>query len=841
MTVTDIVGITASDTITIYDPITINPIIQQLPDGIITLNPSGGSALYVFLWTFPDQSTQMTENITYTVSGTYSVIVIDNTHPSITYSQEFDIPDYFYINIPSSIYLVPNQDYVLIPNLVHSSISSVPNYITYKYKTHASSYTQFDNSLPVLTLNSSLSKFGHNTVLNIKAIIGAIESHEKSITIYHTIRIENISDVFIGAVPTTLTPAIIGGSGNYSYEWIYEDSTSATSTSESVTFINSSTVGQYKLIVTDNEVSSISQTVYFNVKTLDVNVGFQGKINTAGDNHNFIGGLYSKDNKMFNFFHNKNSALTSIENITKVNELKYAPIKSKNLSSTDTIDNTFNNTVLLNSDDYEISSDGKTVVEIFNGYNTCHKLILKTHIFNDSVYDTTCTDVCVCSTQGSSNPFTNVKLALSSSGKHVCVAYKIDSSTITDTQINVYELPVIEDNADPKSITSKIYSLTISNIIQLSQMYISDSHLVILHDGNHLRLCDFIHNIKTKNESLDQVYNNVSLNDRNEIFLTTDTQLNYIDWKQKTYFPVSTKINGYNFDITFSLDDTDFINGYFGVGDIINYDNIDYTITASESPNQFGYAVISILNNTQIKLNKVVNIVHFTNKLHTFENNELLNIDNNRNIFSKVIKTENDTNPFIKIEQIQHDGIINHIETLDLNLHKSFDKLCVDLNSYSNFTVGTYEPMTKQLSIENYKFNNTLNIGTNADANNNNIVIGHNTTTNGHNQIVIGSRSSGELDNSITLGNNETTCIVPRNNRHCNIGDNNYRINTFIGDNISFGNDHMNLPKSDGLDNQVLVRKGENNLEWGNIENIIAPFIQTIKDLQTRIELLENK
>ena len=95
--------------------------------------------------------------------------------------------------------------------------------------------------------------------------------------------------------------------------------------------------------------------------------------------------------------------------------------------------------------------------------------------------------------------------------------------------------------------------------------------------------------------------------------------------------------------------------------------------------------------------------------------------------------------------------------------------------------------------MKSYEFNNTLNIGTNANANNNNIVIGHNTTTTGHNQIVIGSRTSGKLNNSITLGNYETTCMVPRNNQICNIGDNKYRINTFIGDNISFGNDRIKV------------------------------------------------
>ena len=754
------------------------------------------------------------------------------------------------ISMPSAIYLVPGQSYIFIPTKLESS-----KIITYKYKYSSTEpeWTDMDDNM--LTLDPTT--YTHDSILYVN------DSYvETQIKIYHSIILNEISDFYIGADNKTLNITtdtnITGGSGQYNwishitggsgqYNWTLNNIHDTTAnpiytyspnTSYSKIF-SYSDIGKYELTATDITHSSISRTRYFEVKSLEVNIGFQGKTTTAGDSHNFIGGLYSKDNKMFNFFHNKDSALSSIENITTVSGLEYAPIKSKNLSSTDIIDNTFNSTLLLNSNDYEISSDGKTVVEIFNGYNTCHVLILKTHVFDDSsgVYFTKCTNVCMCSTSDPSNPFENDKLTLSTSGKFVCVSYKIgvktefkiyNLSTTTDSS-NFIDVSVITTDINESSPESKLD--IINNNVNVSDLYISDTHLIVLEEVGKFHLYDFIHNVKTKNSDYITSPSKVSLNDRNKIFISNDSQIECIDWKRKTYFPVSTQINGDNFDITFSLYDTEFINEYFGVGDIINYDNIDYKIIACLDPNPDGYAVVSILNNAQLLPNKVVNIVHFTTKVQPFTTKDLLNIDNNQNMFSRVINSNTEITTSIQVDELREDGTINHIETLDLNLYKSFDKLCVNLNGHSTFSIGTYENSTKQLAVKSYEFNNTLNIGSKANANNNNIVIGHNTTTTGHNQIVIGSRSSGKLDNSITLGNNETTSMVPRNNRVCNIGDNDYRINTFIGDNIAFGNDHMNLPKSDGFDHQVLVRKGENNLEWGNVaryvDNLIDGYSKT--------------
>ena len=209
-------------------------------------------------------------------------------------------------------------------------------------------------------------------------------------------------------------------------------------------------------------------------------------------------------------------------------------------------------------------------------------------------------------------------------------------------------------------------------------------------------------------------------------------------------------------------------------------------------------------------------------------------IDNNRYVYINKFRT-------VRIyEMLLENNTLHEIDTLQLNTPIDINNLCANIKNYTDFSLTFYEANNKQLDIEGYTFSSKIQIGEHSLCNHG-ISLGQKSTCTGHNQVVIGSHSSGVLDNSITLGNNETLNIIPRKANQCNIGHENYRIDTFIGNKIAFGNDHMQLPLSDGYENEILIRKGDKNISWGTIQELIAPFVETIQELQTRIEILEQR
>ena len=691
----------------------------------------------------------------------------------------------------------------------------------------------------------------------------------KKVFIYKHLSIQNISDFFINAgeikligiisydkkdyfnsseyknpsegVTNNVPDAIFytyGGSEKFQYSWEIDGTTESNGTTVQyagsqftyTTLTIGSQTGKYTLTVKDKQgqtlISQVSESFF--VKPLEVNIGFQGRVNTSGSVNNFIGNMYSKDDNSFHLFHNRNSGFTSTQNITDSN-VTHSNLTSANMKSKFKIKQELHEYIQLSSEQYSTSANGHIVVELIDAKTICNKLMYKSHIYNtvSEIYESQCKDICACS--GGSNAFVNKKLALSPSGNIFVVYFKDSSSE--------HKLHVFEKSGD--RFQEKVINSVLDKGIIVKDIQITDNEIAILTDNIEHGVCIINLEYDTKVYAKYTITDpsKVLIHERNQVFILNSTHIEILTKQITRLYLVSTFYDSDGlFKITFDKNSSPTAINEYSVNDFINYGNVDYII---RSITYFsGITQIKIDDGgTTIESNlDIVFYTSYTSSTTVIESLDNPCIQNNNYVFS--MKSVDKTT--IIMSQIMKTS-----DYLELNTYSNFNqtgvmRLVVGTKSLEYFALSEINNK-KVLHIEAFYIKSQLHLGEKVNDTNNTVVgqLSHGNTF--RNQVIIGSTSSGVKDDSVVLGNMETISILPNRGNTCSLGDLHHKFDATYTNRISFGNDVMTLPSSDGDENSILVRRGKNNLTWGTIS---SGYIDSLldgyaKELEGNIQLPE--
>jgi hypothetical protein len=325
----------------------------------------------------------------------------------------------------------------------------------------------------------------------------------------------------------------------------------------------------------------------------------------------------------------------------------------------------------------------------------------------------------------------------------------------------------------------------------------------------------------------------IHLNKNKTVYIVNDTHIKVFKEEQKQFVPFE-----FSSDVVkFNPSDSKYLESYSG--DHFQYNNSSYEITTGRNKSglyeisQQGELTWIFKPSVSVTIDKYVKITNFTSESFVHNVNTLNNvkpdIDDNGYIYFK----ENDGNIYYKY--------INSLPKIGTTHPQPVNLVNVDFIIYKikisngNVTLAEEDSTQKLFTIHNYFYNNHVDIGhaneLGSISNSSNILIGNEIHSNDKsNQIIIGSRNNGIMDDCVQLGNAQTQHIIPSSHKACTIGNENYKFKSIYVDHISFGNDLMKLPSNDGEDNQMLVRKGERQLVWSDGVNGVQKYLDDLID-----------
>ena len=738
--------------------------------------------------------------VTFTLGGT----TITSMSNVIQYGMEIEVED---------VYKIPNVNYIYIPK-----VNGTTETVTFKYSIdEEDTYSDFPSPSNILILDDSYDTLNS---FKVKATTSS-DSKIVDIPVYHSISLPDFSEIEYEGQTIALTiqenePAVpeenvytIKGSGNYIVNWkpdptVTDSIKQVVSDPPIVTKLLINGVGTYILEINDKNNNKIKVTRKLKVTSPHVNVGFQGKTHTVGNNGNFIGNVYSKDDSTFHIFHRETSALLSTLDIPNKNpNLHYAPIHAANIESKSDsqISDTYRLTIGEN-DGYDVSSDGRTLVEVYDKYTTCSQLLFKYQIRGYTDIITDCVTLSSCS--GSDSGYSNIKLCLDKSGDFALVSFK---------EAGVNKLIHLEKSSNAFVInTSFNINFTNSDPVIDIALY-EDQYCCVLLDTHFYYIQIDINHISKHDRSTSSPLS-IHVDHNGKLYILNSTKVFAISVNQTQYVPISTSLvddSSGNHIIKISKTDSQSIQLYTNQNNYINYDNKSYEIVNLDFSGNQGTLVLKALpaptlwsNNKSIYINTIsessinLSIGQITKP----------QIDDNGYIYYIYYDNDNDNYNIKYINQ--YDDTHNHLIYLDYTP----DKLTVNQDS---FTITEKDSSQNLLRIYSYSFNSFINIGHKSHNSHkkNNILLGNEIKSkNYQNQIIIGSRNIGLMDNSVQLGNFQTKHIIPSSNAQCNMGHVSYKLKAIYVNKINFGDDLMSFPSSDGEDNQVLTRKGKGQLIW---------------------------
>ena len=598
----------------------------------------------------------------------------------------------------------------------------------------------------------------------------------------------------------------------YKYQWIFPDE--RTASTSSITLTEDSNVGLYKLKITDTKNSSISQTVTFEVKSIEINIGIQGKITNTSEANKFVGTVYSKDDNQFHMYHNNNSAITSVENIVD-DKFYHSKLKTSNMETNFGLNEIFRSSVALNSDDtYAYSSSGKHIVEIFSIKTTQHILMYKSFVYDDSdeMYKVECKEII----ESTKESFYNVKLALSTDGLYFMISYyetlsASESTNPKNLQMIIYKL----DSNKYTHIITREFEVTDSSDVEDS--YINCKYACFLFetyfkiwkfDSSNILYSNILYSIHHDINNGIKIY----MNEREKVFIETiGKQIHEFIMKVNKYYPYRV------FDNTIMFEKSSPVYSLFYDESnnrkhvkTINYGNKEYTVLRIIALSQYiNITIIEQLTNNY----ESVYIYEFKELSIVDDILNFSGVDNNDYIY---IHTDSLTANSIMLNIIEN-STLTDVNPKPFEANLGLSSLVASLQTFHSLCISK-KTTNNILELIAYEVNSFVKLGENISGYSD-VTVGQNISSNNkyNNQVIIGSGARGISDNSVVLGNKETLRVIPSRNGFCDLGSSSLKYNTLFSNKISFGDDEMNLPDGDGEESQILIRRGPKNLSWEHI------------------------
>ena len=586
---------------------------------------------------------------------------------------------------------------------------------------------------------------------------------------------------------------------NYDNYGITENVTSSGLPYAKLILSDNTITGTYSVTVSDSFNVGLSATSVFKVKALEVNVGFQGKINTVG-NDSFVGSIFSKDDSKFHFVHNVSSQISDIDNLVNKQNIEYAPIKSSNLNTINSTNIANKTYITLNSPHYSISSDAKVVIELIYGYSNGASIMFNSYILNDNnTYHITSFSV------STNTEFNNIKYALSATGNTYVVHYK---DIVGESVFHVYQ------NTESGFVELN-FARNIEESNEIIDMCVLDTKLGLLSQQTFC-LFDFdSENIIYDTHSL-VLPQNIIVNEKKQVFIKNDTDLETLTEEITMIYPVIVSTDSVDVFLQILTEDIRDKLHKYDVDSIINYSGKSYKVKNSQvvdTDSISDVSTLTIVYDEHINFEDVLIETNYTSKIQTCGNHDI-KIDNNNVIFSL-----DDVSVRFGLRKINEDSVsFPHTLDCDTDFPNFIGcSIVPSLNSFESLCISQFNSNTNVITLETFNTNLEVHIGDNID-DTNNTIIGQFSTGNGYrNQVLIGKMTYGIQDNSVVLGNSETNYVLPQRNNSCHIGEINHKFESISTNKIAFGSDLMTLPQSDGKEDDVLIRQGKCNLTWGNV------------------------
>jgi hypothetical protein len=255
ITVTDVNGCTGSNNIELIDPSPVEALITQVSnyagygvscfgknDGQITAEGNGGTGVYTYQWS--DGKTSAVNPAL--VAGSYTVTVSDNNGCKGAATQVITSPTALALQVQSakniSCYAGMDGEIVLV------ATGGVPNYA---YSKNSGSSWQTDNTFGVLTAGSY--NFTVHDVNGCTKTISSTLTQPSAISISFT----DVQPAFCEDPRGTATAVVNGGVGNYTYQWLDNNSNVAGNSA----VLSNARGGIYTLVTHDGNNCVASKTV----------------------------------------------------------------------------------------------------------------------------------------------------------------------------------------------------------------------------------------------------------------------------------------------------------------------------------------------------------------------------------------------------------------------------------------------------------------------------------------------------------------------------------------------------------------------------------------------------